>query len=565
MMSSGRSSGVSEFEDWLRERVGQRVGKYTLERLLGAGGMAAVYEGVHRNGHRVAVKMLHPHVAIMGDVQERFLREGYLANRVRHRGAVRVIDDDVTADGAVFLVMEILSGTTVDALWVKHSQRLPLAQAVEVGRQLLEILAVAHDCGIVHRDIKPENLFLTDEGEVKVLDFGIARLLEADGKRKTATGRMMGTPAFMPPEQALGRAREIDGRSDLWSAGATLFTLLSGEFVHRAETAEEMLVRAGSKPARSLATVAPEIHAPVAEVIDRALAFDKGDRWGDARAMLSALEASYSLAERDPRTQSSHEARAAIAATVSAVVAHARVAPTVDDPELSRPRVARTVPFSRTATADGASRLPAFDEEELVTELAVPAWVPPRGVTTTAGMTSHAPRPAPAPRTPRRIAVVAAGLIAVAALASGLGVVALRVDGEAAAGAPPISMSLADPGSPPAREAEGAAAPTESTRRPSSAGAAATAASARDASTAETRPRTALPPVVSPVVAPRATADRTSASPAALAAPGPAAVPAPSVTSIAPVAGPPPDCATRPTYPDPKGGERLRPECFQTR
>jgi serine/threonine-protein kinase len=149
----------------------------------------------------------------------------------------------------------------------------------------------------VHRDIKPENLFLTSEGVLKVLDFGIARLHEATAPGgATRTGRMIGTPAFMPPEQALGRSRQVDAQTDLWAVGATMFTLMSGQFVHEAETMEEMLVHAGSRPARSLAAVAPTVPTSVAAVVDRALAFKIEDRWPDAAAMKTALTRAIAIA-----------------------------------------------------------------------------------------------------------------------------------------------------------------------------------------------------------------------------------------------------------------------------
>jgi serine/threonine-protein kinase len=191
--------------------------------------MASVYEAVHRNGNRVAIKMLHPHLSINADLRSRFLREGYAANRVNHQGAVRVLDDDMTEDGSVFLVMELLKGETLDARWETRGSRLAHREVCEHAHQLLDVLAAAHGQGVVHRDIKPENLFLTTDGVLKVLDFGIARLRDASGAEgATQTGRMIGTPAFMPPEQALGRSRQIDGQTDLWAVGATMFTLVSG-------------------------------------------------------------------------------------------------------------------------------------------------------------------------------------------------------------------------------------------------------------------------------------------------------------------------------------------------
>jgi serine/threonine-protein kinase len=208
-------------------------GKYQLEALLGCGGMAAVYRATHRNGNRVAVKILHPELSMSEDVRARFLREGYVANRVQHKGAVRVLDDDVD-DDVVFLVMELLEGETLEARWTRSGRHLLPDDVAHWATALLETLGAAHAQGIVHRDVKPENLFLTTDGDLKVLDFGIARLLDAKGAHVTRTGRLMGTPAFLPPEQALGYVHDVDARSDLFAVGATMFTLLAGRYVHEA-------------------------------------------------------------------------------------------------------------------------------------------------------------------------------------------------------------------------------------------------------------------------------------------------------------------------------------------
>jgi serine/threonine protein kinase len=284
-----------EINEHARQRVGLVLNqKYTLHRLIGSGGMASVYEASHRNGHRVAIKILHPHLAERADICGRFLREGYVANKVEHPGAVRVLDDDVAEDGSVFLVMELLSGTTLDERCKRAGGLLPVREVCDLAYRLLEVLAAAHEKGVVHRDIKPENLFLTDDGALKVLDFGIARLLESTERQSaTKTGVMLGTPAFMAPEQALGHSYDVDGQSDLWAVGATMFALMTGKFVHDAETLEEMMVRAGSMQARHVRSVADHVPPPIAEVVDTAVAFNKVDRWDDAWDMSSKLYDAY--------------------------------------------------------------------------------------------------------------------------------------------------------------------------------------------------------------------------------------------------------------------------------
>src|SRR5262249_24649746 len=183
------------------ERAAARVGsvlndKWTLERLVGVGGMAAVYKGVHRNGAKAAVKVLHPHLGRIPEVRDRFLREGKAANRVNHDGVVKVLDDDIIREGpdegAAYLVMELLEGESLED-GIERAVIITELDVLEVLRQVLEVLVVAHEAGVVHRDLKPENLFLPTEGGLKVLDFGLARM--EDANTQTVAGLALGTPS----------------------------------------------------------------------------------------------------------------------------------------------------------------------------------------------------------------------------------------------------------------------------------------------------------------------------------------------------------------------------------
>ncbi|MGC4088794.1 MAG: serine/threonine-protein kinase [Polyangiaceae bacterium] len=277
------------------QRVQSRVGmtisdKWRLTRVLGIGGMAAVYAAVHRNQNRVAIKMLHPEQSLNETVRTRFLREGYVANTVEHPGAVRVFDDGVV-DGAAYLVMELLEGESLEDRRDRLGGRLPIPDVLAICDQVLDALAAAHDKGIVHRDIKPDNLFLTTDGAIKVLDFGIARLREFSQPGGTTAGTFMGTPSFMSPEQARGRWEEVDARSDVWSTGATLFYLLTGRLVHAADTFADQLALAAREPAPPIAEVDPEQPLVVAEIVDRALAYRSANRWQSARSMQQAVRA----------------------------------------------------------------------------------------------------------------------------------------------------------------------------------------------------------------------------------------------------------------------------------
>ena len=279
-------------------RIGMVLGgKWTLESLIGVGGMAAVYAATHRNGKRVAVKMLHAEFSNNEEVRGRFLHEGYAANTIQHDGAVSVLDDDLAPDGSAFIVMELLEGETLEQRWERLGRRLPVREVLTLVDQLLAVLEAAHAKNVIHRDIKPENLFLTKTGTLKVLDFGIARVFESETARPSTTrvGMVLGTPAFMAPEQALARWDEVDRRTDLWAVGATMFALLSGRYVHEASSQHEQLIVSATRRAPSLATVSPGVPAIVSAIVDRALAFERSERWPDAasmqRAVHTALEA----------------------------------------------------------------------------------------------------------------------------------------------------------------------------------------------------------------------------------------------------------------------------------
>ncbi len=276
-------------------RVGQVLkSKFRLDTLLGVGGMASVYAATHRNQKRVAVKLLHPELSSDSEMKTRFLREGYAANKIGHAGAVSVLDDDISEDGAAFLVMELLEGETLEQLWDRVGPRVNPLDVLEYLDQVLDTLAAAHDKGIVHRDIKPENLFLTTDGRVKILDFGIARVREqgtALKSKMTAAGTVMGTPAFMAPEQARGRWSDVDGRTDLWALAATAHMLLTGHCVHEAPNGNEQLIMSATRVAPSIATLDPGLPPQVITIIDRGLNYKMDRRWPNARAMQVAVRA----------------------------------------------------------------------------------------------------------------------------------------------------------------------------------------------------------------------------------------------------------------------------------
>jgi serine/threonine-protein kinase len=295
-----------------RARVGEWVNrKWQLGELLGTGGTAAVYAATHRNGARVAIKMLHPEFTSDSERCARFQREGYAANLVEHSGVVSIHDDGVDDRGQPFLVMELLRGASLQALLGGAPGGLPAERVLEWALSLLEILERAHAKDVLHRDIKPSNLFLDDRGRLRVLDFGLAGGVAFEASTTTVSGAILGTPAFMPPEQARGDWDAVDAKSDLWATGATLFTLLTGEHVHLARTAQEQLGMAMMVSPRSLGRANPALPAAIVELVDRALEFEPARRWSSASAMADACRALVPGAEAEPRSQDVSMASAA--------------------------------------------------------------------------------------------------------------------------------------------------------------------------------------------------------------------------------------------------------------
>lgn len=269
------------------ERVGRTIrGKWHLDALIGIGGMAAVYAATHRNGGRAALKFLHPELAQMRELRNRFVREGYLANRVGHPAVVRAIDDDTEDDGTPFLVMELVEGETL----AQRAEVEPLnaEELLAVAEQVLPALVTGHARGVIHQDLKPENLLVDGDGRVRLLDYGIARVVndsDSDALRVRATG----TPSFMSPEQVEG-LEEVGPRSDIYSFGATLFALATGRPPHVAATVIHLLVKITSERAPRVSLLAPDLPPELAALIDRAVARQPRDRWSSAAMMLAEVE-----------------------------------------------------------------------------------------------------------------------------------------------------------------------------------------------------------------------------------------------------------------------------------
>ncbi|MBS2020015.1 MAG: serine/threonine protein kinase [Deltaproteobacteria bacterium] len=266
-------------------------GQWRLERPLGRGGTSTVWAATSsRDGRRGAVKVFHPELSKHARVLELLLAEARHVAAIEHPGTVKVQDEGVDGNGCAFLVFELLVGQTLEELRQARGGRVPLEEVMRIGDAVMDALAAVHDAGVVHRDLKPHNIFVLEGGGVKLLDFGLSKI---KGRTAHAAQNVFGTPSYMPPEQAMGLTKKIDPQSDVWSLGATLFTALSGQPVHVGESIDAMLLATANTRPRSLADVAPEIDSKVIAVIDKAISYQKADRWPDVRAMRAAWQAAH--------------------------------------------------------------------------------------------------------------------------------------------------------------------------------------------------------------------------------------------------------------------------------
>jgi eukaryotic-like serine/threonine-protein kinase len=272
------------------------AGRYRIVGKLGTGGIGIVYRAVQLPLERsCAVKVLHEDLLTLAELRMRFEREARVLSALTHPHVVSISDYGID-DARPYLVMELLEGETLEQ--VVHGDPIDPARALGIGRQLLRGLAFAHSKGIAHRDLKPANVFLTrmpDGGEhVKLLDFGLARMVEADkdeGATLTKRGVVFGTPAYMSPEQAAGSP--ADERSDVYSAGALIFELLAGRRPFLGDTRAELLRAHLTAPVPRLASARPELRVKpeLSDAIDIAMAKEPVDRFADARDMLAAIDA----------------------------------------------------------------------------------------------------------------------------------------------------------------------------------------------------------------------------------------------------------------------------------
>jgi serine/threonine protein kinase len=287
--------------------VGSEVGRYRVARLLAEGGMGRVYLGVQPTiGSRVAIKILADSTS--PDLLDRFFAEARAVNMIRHENIVSVIDMAKLDDGRPYIVMEYIEGATLASL-VKGGGA-PLGGVVQVMLEVLSALAAAHHIGIVHRDLKPDNVLVTGEGHAKVLDFGIAKLLPGLSQHspRTRTGALLGTPAYMAPEQISGSG-QIDPRTDIYAAGIVFFEAVTGRVPFVGETLFDLMRMHLEVAPPSPRALRPDLPPPLEGVIATALSKQPAQRFQTALAMAQALQhASNELRPEDWRALSTRGA-----------------------------------------------------------------------------------------------------------------------------------------------------------------------------------------------------------------------------------------------------------------
>jgi serine/threonine-protein kinase len=259
--------------------AGTMVGEYRIEYELGRGGMGCVYAAIHPViAKRAAIKVLHAELSVNTEAVERFVQEARSVNQIGHPNIVDIFAFGTLPDGRSYFVMEWLRGESLR----QRLQRgpIPLLEAFAIIDTITGALAAAHDNGIVHRDLKPDNVFLVAvkgaQPQVKLLDFGIAKLTGAEGMHRTQTGHMLGTPAYVSPEQA--RAHDVDHRTDIYALGAMLFELCTGHLVFAADNAADMIAKHLLEPPRSAAALNPAVSPALDALIARMLAKDAAAR-----------------------------------------------------------------------------------------------------------------------------------------------------------------------------------------------------------------------------------------------------------------------------------------------
>ncbi|MFH1131444.1 MAG: serine/threonine-protein kinase, partial [Pseudomonadota bacterium] len=270
-------------------------GKYRLGRVIGEGGMGAVFEAEHVGlGIKVAVKLLNDLFTDENNAVSRFRREARAAAAVRHQNVVAVTDTGTDHDGTPFIVMELLEGESLSSVLRRQKLFSPFI-ATDIACQILSGLSAAHEKKVIHRDLKPGNILLTQSSEggwlVKILDFGISKTFFSEGhlSQVTATGAVVGTPRFMAPEQASGKA-DLDGRVDIYAVGVLLYRMVTGKLPFSGKTNDEVMRQIVENDIIRPSEICPFIDYRLERVILKAMATDRNQRYQTADDFMRELK-----------------------------------------------------------------------------------------------------------------------------------------------------------------------------------------------------------------------------------------------------------------------------------
>jgi serine/threonine-protein kinase len=274
-------------------KVGDTIaGKYRVESVLGVGGMGVVVEAVHLELlEKRAIKLMLPESLDNAEAVERFVREARASSRLKTEHVTRVHDVGRLEDGSPYIVMEYLEGQDLRTL-LKQRGKIPASEAVWYALEACEALAEAHGAGIVHRDLKPANIFVTRRADgtpcVKVLDFGISKILGAPDLEMTKTQAVLGSPSYMSPEQ-MRSARTVDARTDIWSIGIILYRLVTGEAPFKADSITELVTKVLHSPARPPSQLVPDLPPGFDAVLMRCLERELEKRYANVGELSAAL------------------------------------------------------------------------------------------------------------------------------------------------------------------------------------------------------------------------------------------------------------------------------------
>jgi len=298
--------------------MSQEILNYRIEREIGEGGMSRVYKGIDpKTGQEVAIKELLPHLVHHDEVRQRFRREAQVLAILNHPHIVRLIRYEEVGDN-LYLVQEYVDGMNLARYIGEHRGTIPEADTVHLFCQILDALAFAHEAGVVHRDIKPSNILMMPTGQVKVLDFGIARIVgDESGGFRTKTGTRIGTVAYMSPEQVNAKA-DIDHRSDIYSAGVLFYHMLTGmppyDMATDSEFDVQMKIVRDSLP--RMREINPAVSEKMQQIVDKATAKSREARYQSCQEFLQALHEPFRNDTKHRVTPSKPVNRKAIAAVI---------------------------------------------------------------------------------------------------------------------------------------------------------------------------------------------------------------------------------------------------------